>query len=164
MSFVFFGSAVIQRGPHHGVKVADDLVPLHQIPFIVSEAYPIRAWRGVYLLPAWSLDTDCRVEKGSADRQDFPTITFNEHESIEMPFRKCQHRPHISLARDGCFRYFKRLFSISPRHIRLHTLYQAMKVPTLIPGYVKDSQGEPILPPGMKDHLKADLDRTIDDF
>ncbi|WVQ76730.1 hypothetical protein IAR50_006404 [Cryptococcus sp. DSM 104548] len=30
--------------------------------------------------------------------------------------------------------------------------------------YVKDEQGEPILPPGMKEHLKADLDRTIDDF
>lgn len=27
---------------------------------------------------------------------------------------------------------------------------------------VKD--GQPILPPGMKEHLKADLDRTIDDF
>ncbi|KIR60381.1 hypothetical protein I314_03674 [Cryptococcus bacillisporus CA1873] len=30
--------------------------------------------------------------------------------------------------------------------------------------YVKDENGEPILPPGMKAHLKADLDRTIDDF
>lgn len=30
--------------------------------------------------------------------------------------------------------------------------------------YVKDEKGEPILPPGMKAHLKADLDRTIDDF
>ncbi|WVR04296.1 hypothetical protein IAU60_001296 [Kwoniella sp. DSM 27419] len=48
---------------------------------------------------------------------DFPTITFNKYESIEMPFR-----------------------------------------------YVKDAQGQPILPPGMKDHLKADLNRTIDDF
>ncbi|KAL1408490.1 hypothetical protein Q8F55_005302 [Vanrija albida] len=48
---------------------------------------------------------------------DFPTITFNKHESIEMPFR-----------------------------------------------YVTDAKGEPILPPGMKDHLKADLNRTIDDF
>lgn len=27
-----------------------------------------------------------------------------------------------------------------------------------------DSKGEPILPPGMKEHLKADLNRTIDDF
>lgn len=48
---------------------------------------------------------------------DFPTITFNKHESIEMPFR-----------------------------------------------YVKTDAGEPILPPGMKEHLKADLNRTIDDF
>ncbi|ORY21472.1 SAM-dependent RNA methyltransferase [Naematelia encephala] len=48
---------------------------------------------------------------------DFPTITFNKNESIEMPFR-----------------------------------------------YVRDEKGEPILPPGMKEHLKADLDRTIDDF
>ncbi|RSH90165.1 hypothetical protein EHS25_001499 [Saitozyma podzolica] len=48
---------------------------------------------------------------------DFPTITFNAHESIEMPFR-----------------------------------------------YVKDAAGEPILPPGMKEHLKADLNRTIDEF
>lgn len=31
-------------------------------------------------------------------------------------------------------------------------------------GYVADENGEPILPPGMKEHLKADLDRTIDDF
>jgi hypothetical protein len=31
-------------------------------------------------------------------------------------------------------------------------------------GYVKDEKGEPILPPGMKEHLKADLNRTIDDF
>ena len=31
-------------------------------------------------------------------------------------------------------------------------------------GYVADKDGEPILPPGMKEHLKADLDRTIDDF
>lgn len=30
--------------------------------------------------------------------------------------------------------------------------------------YVTDSKGEPILPPGMKEHLKADLNRTIDDF
>ncbi len=48
---------------------------------------------------------------------DFPTITFNKYESIEMPFR-----------------------------------------------YVKTEAGEPILPPGMKEHLKADLNRTIDDF
>ncbi|GMK57776.1 hypothetical protein CspeluHIS016_0406100 [Cutaneotrichosporon spelunceum] len=48
---------------------------------------------------------------------DFPTITFNKHESIEMPFR-----------------------------------------------YVRDGDGQPILPPGMREHLKADLDRTIDDF
>ncbi|KAK8846674.1 hypothetical protein IAR55_005761 [Kwoniella newhampshirensis] len=48
---------------------------------------------------------------------DFPTITFNKYESIEMPFR-----------------------------------------------YVKDDKGEPILPPGMKEHLKADLNRSIDDF
>jgi hypothetical protein len=34
----------------------------------------------------------------------------------------------------------------------------------LTTGYVTDSNGEPILPPGMKEHLKADLDRTIDDF
>lgn len=31
-------------------------------------------------------------------------------------------------------------------------------------GYVADEKNEPILPPGMKEHLKADLDRTIDDF
>ncbi|WVQ68892.1 uncharacterized protein L199_007101 [Kwoniella botswanensis] len=48
---------------------------------------------------------------------DFPTITFNKYESIEMPFR-----------------------------------------------YVVNEQGEPILPPGMKEHLKADLNRTLDDF
>ncbi|WVQ83804.1 hypothetical protein IAT38_005948 [Cryptococcus sp. DSM 104549] len=48
---------------------------------------------------------------------DFPTISFNKVESIEMPFR-----------------------------------------------YVTDEKGEPILPPGMREHLKADLDRTIDDF
>ncbi|BEJ17602.1 hypothetical protein CspHIS471_0610030 [Cutaneotrichosporon sp. HIS471] len=48
---------------------------------------------------------------------DFPTITFNKYESIEMPFR-----------------------------------------------YVQDAAGQPILPPGMREHLKADLDRTIDDF
>ncbi|KAL7423351.1 hypothetical protein Q5752_002654 [Cryptotrichosporon argae] len=48
---------------------------------------------------------------------DFPTITFNKHESIEMPFR-----------------------------------------------YVRNAAGEPILPPGMKAHLHADLNRTIDDF
>ncbi|KAK4684421.1 hypothetical protein P7C73_g5756, partial [Tremellales sp. Uapishka_1] len=48
---------------------------------------------------------------------DHPTITFNKHESIEMPFR-----------------------------------------------YVATKEGEPILPPGMNKHLKADLDRTIDDF
>ncbi|WWD21982.1 hypothetical protein CI109_106470 [Kwoniella shandongensis] len=48
---------------------------------------------------------------------DFPTITFNKYESIEMPFR-----------------------------------------------YVADDKGEPILPPGMKEHLKADLNRSIDDF
>ena len=37
--------------------------------------------------------------------------------------------------------------------------------PTLtMSGYVADDKGEPILPPGMKEHLKADLDRTIDDF
>ncbi|CAK9784847.1 DUF431-domain-containing protein [Cutaneotrichosporon oleaginosum] len=48
---------------------------------------------------------------------DFPTITFNKYESIEMPFR-----------------------------------------------YVQDGAGQPILPPGMKEHLKADLNRTIDDF
>ncbi|KAK1926632.1 SAM-dependent RNA methyltransferase [Papiliotrema laurentii] len=30
--------------------------------------------------------------------------------------------------------------------------------------YVTDAKGEPILPPGMKEHLKADLNRTIDDF
>ncbi|ORX33511.1 SAM-dependent RNA methyltransferase [Kockovaella imperatae] len=48
---------------------------------------------------------------------DFPTISFNKKESIEMPFR-----------------------------------------------YVSDDKGEPILPPGMKEHLKADLDRTIDEF
>lgn len=29
--------------------------------------------------------------------------------------------------------------------------------------YVRGQDG-PILPPGMKEHLKADLDRTIDDF
>jgi len=33
-----------------------------------------------------------------------------------------------------------------------------------MPGYVKNEKGEPILPPGMKEHLKADLDRTIEDF
>ncbi|WWC87163.1 uncharacterized protein L201_002049 [Kwoniella dendrophila CBS 6074] len=48
---------------------------------------------------------------------DFPTITFNKYESIEMPFR-----------------------------------------------YVVDDKGEPILPAGMKEHLKADLNRSIDDF
>ncbi|WWC59105.1 uncharacterized protein I303_101653 [Kwoniella dejecticola CBS 10117] len=48
---------------------------------------------------------------------DFPTITFNKYESIEMPFR-----------------------------------------------YVVDDKGEPILPPGMREHLKADLNRSIEDF
>jgi hypothetical protein len=28
--------------------------------------------------------------RNSADRQDFPTITFNKYESIEMPFRTFQ--------------------------------------------------------------------------
>jgi ribosome biogenesis SPOUT family RNA methylase Rps3 len=48
---------------------------------------------------------------------DHPTITFNKHEAIEMPFR-----------------------------------------------YVKDENGQPILPPGMREHLHADLNRTIDEF
>ena len=65
---------------------------------------------------------------------DFPTISFGKHESIEMPFREST-RPH-TVTKDW----------------------------RLIPGYVKDAQGEPILPPGMKEHLKADLDRTIEDF
>ena len=31
-------------------------------------------------------------------------------------------------------------------------------------GYVADEKGQPVLPPGMKEHLSSDLDRTIDDF
>lgn len=31
-------------------------------------------------------------------------------------------------------------------------------------GYITDAEGQPILPPGMKEHLKADLNRTIEDF
>ncbi len=34
----------------------------------------------------------------------------------------------------------------------------------LTTGYVADANGDPILPPGMREHLSADLDRTIDDF
>lgn len=66
--------------------------------------------------------------------QEFPTITFNKHESIEMPFRKC---PFTSVD---------------------------VRCPINRPGYIADDKGEPILPPGMKEHLKADLDRTIEDF
>ncbi|KWU47236.1 DUF431-domain-containing protein [Rhodotorula sp. JG-1b] len=49
---------------------------------------------------------------------DHPTIQFDEHEGVEMPFR-----------------------------------------------YVVDGKsGEPILPEGMREHLKADMDRGLDDF
>ncbi|GAA6001411.1 hypothetical protein JCM10207_006653 [Rhodosporidiobolus poonsookiae] len=48
---------------------------------------------------------------------DHPTIKFNAHESVDMPFI-----------------------------------------------YVADDQGEPILPPGMREHLHADMDREFDDF
>jgi hypothetical protein len=37
-------------------------------------------------------------------------------------------------------------------------------VPAEYTGYITDEKKEPILPPGMKEHLKADLNRTIDDF
>jgi hypothetical protein len=33
-----------------------------------------------------------------------------------------------------------------------------------VSGYVKDPAGNPVMPPGMKEHWKADMDRTIDDF
>ena len=69
------------------------------------------------------------VSRSIAESQDFPTITFNAHESIEMPFR-------MSLS-------YSRLIDA---------------------GYVVDAEGQPILPPGMKEHLQKDLDRTIDDF
>ncbi|BGP32335.1 hypothetical protein JCM10296v2_004116 [Rhodotorula toruloides] len=49
---------------------------------------------------------------------DHPTIRFDEHEGVEMPFR-----------------------------------------------YIVDEEsGEPVLPPGMREHLKADMDRGLDDF
>ncbi|KAL7412757.1 DUF431-domain-containing protein [Mrakia frigida] len=46
---------------------------------------------------------------------EFPTIHFNAHESVEMPFR-----------------------------------------------YIKGPDGEPLLPVGMRDHLKKDLDRSFE--
>ena len=49
------------------------------------------------------------------------------------------------------------------RSVSLSTLAVTMKE-VLSVGYVVDDKKEPILPPGMKDHLKADLNRTIDDF
>ncbi|KAK4056742.1 hypothetical protein OIO90_002294 [Microbotryomycetes sp. JL221] len=51
------------------------------------------------------------------DFVDHPTIKFDDHESVEMPFR-----------------------------------------------YVKDEQGEPILPPGMRQHLRDDMDKGFDAF
>ncbi|GJN90705.1 hypothetical protein Rhopal_003719-T1 [Rhodotorula paludigena] len=49
---------------------------------------------------------------------DHPTIQFDAHEGVEMPFRYV----------------------------------------------VDDKTGEPILPEGMREHLKADMDRSMDDF
>ncbi|EIW68648.1 hypothetical protein TREMEDRAFT_18879, partial [Tremella mesenterica DSM 1558] len=39
--------------------------------------------------------------------------------------------------------------------------YESVEMPFR---YVAESNGQPILPPGMKQHLKEDLNRTIDDF
>jgi hypothetical protein len=61
---------------------------------------------------------------------------FNENESIEMPFRGCNFCLLLEIWLIG--------------HATL--------------GYVADERGEPILPPGMKEHLSSDLDRTIEDF
>jgi hypothetical protein len=72
------------------------------------------------------------LSRPDADIQDFPTITFNKYESIEMPFRMSQVLGGLARA-DNL-------------------------------GYITDEKNQPILPPGMKEHLKADLNRTIDDF
>ncbi|BGP16449.1 hypothetical protein JCM10213_003995 [Rhodosporidiobolus nylandii] len=57
------------------------------------------------------------VEFGKLEFVNHPTIRFDEHESVEMPFI-----------------------------------------------YLKDDKGEPILPEGMREHLKEDMNREFDDF
>ena len=68
--------------------------------------------------------------------QDFPTIRFNARESVEMPFRASQ--------RDSSTRTFNIALSCTGYMI--------------VPG----TKDEPLLPPGMKAHLHADLDQSFD--
>jgi ribosome biogenesis SPOUT family RNA methylase Rps3 len=69
--------------------------------------------------------------------QDHPTIRFNATESVEMPFRTSRKKKWL-------------------------------RGPMLIlhpgAGYVKGSDGEPILPKGMKELLQSDLNKTFDEF
>ena len=68
--------------------------------------------------------------------QDFPTIRFNARESVEMPFRASQ--------RDSSITTFNIALSCTGYMI--------------VPG----TKDEPLLPPGMKAHLHADLDQSFD--
>lgn len=64
--------------------------------------------------------------------QDYPTIRFNSQESVEMPFRM--------------------RFTVF-----LECLLTCYGV-----GYMRTAEGEPVLPPGMKQLLKDDLDKGFD--
>ena len=71
--------------------------------------------------------------------QDYPTIRFNARESVEMPFRTS---PSFSIGS----------FATTQSHFSAHTGYM------ITPG----TKDEPLLPPGMKAHLQADLDQSFD--
>ncbi|KAH8990866.1 hypothetical protein EDB92DRAFT_1863676 [Lactarius akahatsu] len=66
--------------------------------------------------------------------QDYPTIRFNARESVEMPFRASS------------------LFPLTTDMIFVVSGYM------IAPG----TKDEPLLPPGMKAHLHADLDQSFD--
>lgn len=90
-------------------------VPLEQIPYVVRSPDPV---------PLWSLNFLF---------QDYPTIRFNAHESVEMPFRAS------SLMTDATYRDTFSGYMIAP-----------------------GTKDEPLLPPGMKAHLHAELNESID--
>ena len=56
-----------------------------------------------------------KIPLEAIEYNEFPTIKFNEQESVEMPFR-----------------------------------------------YIKGPDGEPLLPKGMREHLKKDLDQSFE--
>lgn len=110
----------------------------------------------------------CTVPLEKIEYREFPTIHFNSQESVEMPFREYFHLLLESSPSRFAFLNIPVRFAVATSLLSLFNLrlFSLNSDPLFfissLAGYIKGPDGEPLLPVGMREHLRKDLDRSFE--